>query len=155
MTSGSGDSEVRELYQNLLQRWNERDAAGMAGLYAEDGSQVGFDGSQLNGRAEIAEHLSQIFAEHKTAAYVGIVRELRLLSPEVALLRAVAGMLLDGATKLDPATNTVQSLVAVKKAGVWKVALFHNTPAAFHGRPQESEKLTDELRRELHASLSD
>ena len=30
--------------------------------------------------------------------------------------------------------------------GQWRIALFQNTPAQFHGRPEAAEALTDELR---------
>ena len=84
-----------------------------------------------------------------TAAYVGKVREVRFLTPAVALLRAVVGMLPHGQTDLNPATNAIQSLVAVKKDGNWRIALFQNTPAQFHGRPEAVEQLTEELRQLL------
>jgi len=29
---------------------------------------------------------------------------------------------------------------------VWRIALFQNTPAAFHGRPEAAKKLSAELR---------
>ena len=47
----------------------------MAALFAAHGNVVGFDGSQMNGRQEIEDHLSQIFADHPTPAYVARVRE--------------------------------------------------------------------------------
>ena len=56
----------------------------MTDLFAEDGNLVGFDGSQINGRSEARSVLSQIFADHQTAAYLGIVKEVRVLSPDVA-----------------------------------------------------------------------
>jgi hypothetical protein len=31
----------------------------------------------------------------------------------------------------------------------WRVVLYQNTPAAFHGRPNKAEALTDELRTAL------
>ena len=40
----------------------------VAVLFANDDGLVGFDGSQLEGRAEIESVLSQIFAHHQTAA---------------------------------------------------------------------------------------
>ena len=49
----------------------------------------------------------------------------------------------------NPALNAMQSLVAVKRANQWKVALFQNTPAAFHGRPEAVVQLTEELRKLL------
>lgn len=144
------ESEVRSLYQQLLDCWNRRNAAGFAALFDKDGHLIGFDGSLVNGQAEIETHLGQIFADHPTAAYVGKIRGVRLLTPDTALLRAVAGMVPPGQTDINPAVNAVQTLIAVKQEGRWGIALFQNTPAAFHGRPDESEKLTKELRQELH-----
>jgi uncharacterized protein (TIGR02246 family) len=90
--------------------------------------------------------LRQVFADHMTASYVGKVREVRFLQEDTAILRAVVGMVPHGQSDINPAVNAIQSLVAVKRLGQWKVALFHNTPAAFHGRPEAVEQLTAELR---------
>ena len=145
------ETEVRALYRQLLDCWNKRSAAEFAALFEEDGNQIGFDGSQVNGRAEIDSHLSAIFADHMTAAYVGKVRDVRFLTAEVAILRAVVGMVPHGQTDINPATNAIQSLVAVKRDGQWRIALFQNTPAQFHGRPELVEQLTEELRELLSA----
>ena len=139
-------AEIRALYQRLLDAWNAQDASAYAGLFAPTGSIVGFDGSPVDGRAAIEEHLRGIFGHHRTASYVGIVREVRTLGDGAALLRAVAGMIPPGKNDINPATNAVQSLVAVRAGARWSVALFHNTPAAFHGRPEAAERLTVELR---------
>jgi len=146
------EAALRRVYQNLLECWNKRQAEEFAALFMEDGNQVGFDGSQVNGRAEIASHLSEIFADHQTAAYVGIVREVCFLTAEVALLRAVAGMVPYSTSDLNPATNAIQSLVAVRYHREWRIALFQNTPAAFHGRPEMAEQLTEELKELLRRS---
>ena len=138
--------QICGLYQQMLASWNARDPAALAALYSEDGNVVGFDGSQHNGQADIAATMARIFADHPTGAYVGKIREVRLLSPEVGLLRAVAGMVPPGGSDLNPAVNAVQSLVAVKAAGTWRIALFQNTPAQFHGRPELVQQLTEALR---------
>ena len=57
-----------------------------------------------------------------------------------------SGLVPSGKDDIDPALNAVQSMVAVQKSGTWKVALFQNTPAAFHDRPDLAKKLTEELR---------
>jgi len=141
--------EVRTLYAILLNSWNKRNATDFAALFEENGNQIGFDGSQVNGRVEIESHLSGIFADHMTSAYIGNVREVRFLSPAVAILRAVVGMVPHGKTDINPATNAIQSLVAVKRNGQWRIALFQNTPAQFHGSPDLVEQLTEELRKLL------
>ena len=139
--------EVRQLYENLLDAWNRRDAVGMAALYGSVGSQVGFDGSTANGAEEIEAHLTPIFADHPTAKFVGKVREVRELGLNAAMLRAVAGMIPPGQSDINPETNAIQTMVAARDAqGNWRVVMFHNTPAALHGRADEREKLTAELR---------
>jgi uncharacterized protein (TIGR02246 family) len=145
----SEETAVSALYQQLLDSWNRRDAASFAALYDEDSEVVGFDGSQMFGRAEIESTLGQIFADHVTATYVSKIRGVRFLAPEVAVLRAVVGMVPPGQQDINPDTNAIQTLVATKQEGKWHIALFQNTPAQFHGRPELVKALTEELRQLL------
>jgi uncharacterized protein (TIGR02246 family) len=145
VTPNQATTAIRELHASLLDRWNRRDAAGFAALFAPAGSVVGFDGSTVDGAEAIRAHLQQIFADHRPAAYVAIVREVRLLGPATALLRAVAGMVPPGQERVNPAVNAVQSLVVQQDGARWRIQLFQNTPAAFHGRPEAAAELTAEL----------
>jgi uncharacterized protein (TIGR02246 family) len=139
------------LYQQLLEAWNRRNADDFAAYFTEDGNTVGFDGSPLDGRPAIASALREIFANHPTATYVAKVREVRRLGPETILLRAVVGMVPPGRTELNPATNAVQSVVIAAVGPEWRISLLHNTPAAFHGRPEQAAALTEELTRVLRS----
>ncbi len=143
--ASSAENEVRTLYRALIAGWNKRNAAAMARLFTEAGHIIGFDGSQIDGLAAIETTMSGIFAHHRTPPFVSIVREVRLLAPETALLRAIVGMVPPGKTEVDPALNAVQSLVAVRRNRVWRIALFQNTPAALHSRPELVEQMTREL----------
>jgi uncharacterized protein (TIGR02246 family) len=146
------EADLRLLYQQLLVCWNRRSAGDFAALFEEQGNVIGFDGTQMNGRAGIEQPLRQIFADHPTAAYVGIVKEVRLLRLDVAILRAVVGMVPPGKSDINPAVNAVQTLVAVKRDGRWRISVFQNTPAAFHGRPELGRDLTEELKEALQRS---
>jgi uncharacterized protein (TIGR02246 family) len=147
--SANDEAAIRDLYQKLLDGWNRRNASDYAALFAEDGYAVGFDGSQHNGRVEIEAEIGKIFADHQTGRFVGKIREARLLTPEVAVLRAVASVVPAGQADINPATNMIQTLVAARREGQWRIAVFHNTPAQFHGRPELAQKLTAELRQLL------
>jgi len=139
------NTAIKQRYSQLLTYWNRQDANGMASLFADNGNVIGFDGSQMNGKIEIEKEIQQVFNNHKTAAYVWRVDEIRFLNAETALLRAVAGMVPPGKKEINPATNAIQTLVFVKQTDDWKIALFQNTPAQFHGRPELVEKMTKEL----------
>jgi uncharacterized protein (TIGR02246 family) len=143
------DREIRELYRQLLEAWDKRNARDFALLFALDGNIVGFDGAQVFGQTDIGAHLSEIFSHHQTARYVSIIREVRALTDGATILSAVAGMVPPDKDDINPDVNAVQTLIAVKKASAWKVALFQNTPAALHGRPDAAKKLTVELRAAL------
>jgi len=147
-----GPESPEALYAGLLETWNRRDAAAYGALFASDGNVVGFDGSQIDGSAAVADEIGRIFRDHQTARYLGKVREVRMIAPGVALLRAVVSMVPPGENSINPAVNAIQSLVVVRDAGAWRAALFHNTPAQFHGRPELAEQLTEELRAELAGS---
>jgi uncharacterized protein (TIGR02246 family) len=150
----STDHPTRRLYEQLLIAWNQQDAAAMAAHFEKDGNLVGFDGSQADSRAAIENHLRAIFADHPTAAYAAKVREIRMLSSKVGLLRAVVGMIPPDSDDINPAANTIQTLVAVEGADGWWAALFQSTPAAWHGRPQDSAALSEELREAVRHGLT-
>ena len=103
----------------------------------------------MKGSSEVEGEIGKIFAHHQTAAYVGIVRSVRFLAPDVAVLNAAVGMVPPGQSDINPPTNAIQTLVAERREGRWRAAVFQNTPAAFHGRPELAERLTEELRQAL------
>jgi uncharacterized protein (TIGR02246 family) len=135
---------IRDLYTQLLCAWNDRDATAYAALFSADGALVGFDGAQVSG-AEVVDHLGPIFTDHPTAAYVAKVREIRPLDTNVIMLRAIVGMIPPGADRLKAETNAVQTLIAQRSDGEWRIVLFQNTPAQYHGRPDLTERHTAEL----------
>lgn len=140
------EANVRLLYKTWIEAWNNQNAKGMSDLVLEDGDIIGFDGSQMKGSKEVFSIIGEIFAAHPTGLYVSIIQEVKLISSDVAILRAVVGMVPRGGSDINPAVNAVQSLVCKKVGEAWKIALFQNTPAAFHGRPELSMQLTNDLR---------
>lgn len=147
------EKAVRLVYLHLLQAWNNRNAKEYAGLFGKEANLIGFDGSMANGREEILTHLSGVFENHKTGKYVSKVREVRFPDSGIAILRAVAGLVPAGQKDINPAINAIQTAIFQKQGDKYRILLFQNTPAAFHGRPEEVEKLTAELRKELELAI--
>jgi uncharacterized protein (TIGR02246 family) len=140
---------VRALYSALLHAWNERDAEAFAAQFLSEGSMIGYDGSIVDGQAEIAQHIGDVFRHHQTPLYTARVKRVRFLTPESAIVRGHVGMRTAPTLVINPALNAIQSLVAQWVDGAWRVALFQNTPAQFHGRPDLVAAMTEELQRAL------
>jgi len=138
---------ISELYDRLIQGWNEHSAKAFAEPFAYDGVVIGFDGSELRGRNAIEEEMSRIFEDHETAPYVTKVHDTRSLAEGVDVLRAIAGMIPPGKSELEPARNAHQTVVVAEG----EIVLFQNTPAQFHGRPELVEQMTEELNEALAA----
>src|SRR3979411_755728 len=140
----SDHDAVSSVYRDLLAAWNRRDGKAFASPFSqdgevvgcertggksfaspfsEDGGVIGFDGSETRGRASIESEMTRIFADHATGEYVGIVREVVLISPQVALVRAVAGVVPAGQTDFNPPLNSVHRMVGKKAASAWPTCL--------------------------------
>jgi uncharacterized protein (TIGR02246 family) len=137
------------LYQRLIHGWNAQDPDAMAAVIAVNGLVIGFDGTQMVGRDQVASELDAVFADHETATYVTKVRSTTSLGSGAALLHAVAGMVPPGGSKIMPERNAIQTVVAYESNNDWSVALFQTTPAQFHGRPELTEALTNELAEQI------
>ena len=133
------------IYSALLNAWNERNANRFGDLFTNEAVVIGFDGSIMNGRTDIVSQMRSIFASHSTAAYVAKIRDVRPLGPGTAMLRAAAGMVPPGGDTVIAKVNAQQSVVFVGDDASLKVALFQNTPAAYHERPDLAEAMTEEL----------
>jgi uncharacterized protein (TIGR02246 family) len=150
LSRNQSEDQLKALYQSLLDNWNNNDATSFAKLFSEDGDVIGFDGSQMKGPNEIESELTKVFSNHKVSSYISIIREVRPLSSSIYLLRAVVGMVPPGQNEINPKVNAIQSMIACIQTGEFKIVLFQNTPAAFHGREQLSSELTQELQKALN-----
>jgi uncharacterized protein (TIGR02246 family) len=139
------ENDVRALYDQLIAGWNDHDAEAMAAPFAEDGVVIGFDGSVSSGSKAIGAEMSNIFADHETGRYAVKAQSVRPLGPQAMILRAIAGLVPAGQTAINPEANSHQTVVAEEQQGRWRIVLFQNTPAQFHGRPQLVEEMTREL----------
>jgi uncharacterized protein (TIGR02246 family) len=113
-TSRSDDEDaIRALYQQLMDGWNRGSGEAFAATFAEDDELVGFDGTHLKGRQEIASFHQQLFDTYvKGSRLVGKIRSVRFLTPDVAVMHTVGGTIMAGQTDIEPERNSVQILVA-------------------------------------------
>ena len=122
------EAAVRALYQQLMDGWNQGSGDAFAAVFTEDGDLVAFDGTHFKGRQEIAPFHQQLFDKWlKGSRLVGEVKDVRFLSPDVALMHAVGGTVMRGKSEPVPERDSIQTLVATRQDGEWRLAAFQNT----------------------------
>jgi uncharacterized protein (TIGR02246 family) len=119
------EEAVRDLYGELMDGWNRGSGEAFAAVFTEDGDLVAFDGTHFEGRAEIAPFHQELFDTWlKGTRLVGRVKDVRFLSPDVALMHAVGSTVMRGKTVPSPERDSIQTLVAVRRDGQWRLAAF-------------------------------
>jgi uncharacterized protein (TIGR02246 family) len=122
------EAAVRALYQQLMDGWNQGSGDAFAAVFTEDGDLIGFDGTHFKGRQEIAPFHQRLFDKWlKGSRLVGEVKDVRFLSPDIALMHAVGGTVLRGKSEPVPERDSIQTLVATRQDGEWRLAAFQNT----------------------------
>jgi uncharacterized protein (TIGR02246 family) len=123
------EAAVRALYRELMDGWNKGSGDAFAATFTQDGDLVAFDGTHFKGREEIAPFHQELFDKWlKGSRLVGEVKEVRFLSPDVALMHAVGSTVMRGKSEPSPERDSIQTLVAVRDGdGQWRLAAFQNT----------------------------
>jgi uncharacterized protein (TIGR02246 family) len=133
--NGADEAAVRDLYQQLMDGWNKGSGEAFATPFAEDGDLVAFDGTHFKGRHEIASFQQRLFETHlKGTRLVGKITGVRFLSTDVALMHALGGTVMRGKSAPSPERDSIQTLVATKRGGEWRLAAFQNTRVRPIGR---------------------
>ena len=150
MGSSYDEDAIRALYQQKIDGWNAGNGSEFAAPYTDDSDYIGFDGTYLKGRQEIASLHQMLFDKFvKGSRLVGKIRSIRFLTPAIAIVVAVGGTVMAGQSDIDPERNSSHMLVAMKQNAIWRFTAFQNSRAQFIGRPEEAQALTDDLRQLL------
>lgn len=108
--------------------WNSGRGDEFAAAFAEEGDLVGFDGTHLKGRQEIAEFHQRLFDTVLQGARMEIqVKEIRFLRSDVALLHSTSQTTMAGQPEAAPERDSIQTIVAIKEGAEWRIAAFQNT----------------------------
>jgi uncharacterized protein (TIGR02246 family) len=122
------EAAVRALYQQLMDGWNQGSGDAFAAVFTEDGDLVAFDGTHFKGRQEIAPFHQQLFDKWlKGSRLVGQVKDVRFLSPDIALMHAVGGTVMRGKSEPSPERDSIQTLLATRQDDEWRLAASQNT----------------------------
>jgi uncharacterized protein (TIGR02246 family) len=126
---GQADADaLRALYVALMEGWNRGSAEAFAAPLDDEVSFVAFDGTHVSGRAELVRFHEPLFTTHlQGTRLVGDVTSIRFLTPDVAVVHARGGTIMRGRNRPSRERDSIQTLVAERRDGVWRFVAFQNT----------------------------
>ncbi|KAA2254068.1 SgcJ/EcaC family oxidoreductase [Solihabitans fulvus] len=118
---------VRTLSDRLGDAWASADADAYGALFTEDADYVNAIGTHYTGRAAIVESHRALWRKiFRGTRLEGRITQVRLLAEDVAIAHGV-GTVLRGRQRMTRRNAKVQSMIAVRRDGQWRFAVFHNT----------------------------
>jgi uncharacterized protein (TIGR02246 family) len=123
------EREIRTLHRRMLDAWQAGDGDAFAAPFSDGALFVGFDGSVMRGREEIARTHQELFDRWlKGSRLVEEQTHVAFASPDVAIVHSVGGTVMRGKREPAPERDSIQTLVAVREeAGGWSFVSFQNT----------------------------
>jgi uncharacterized protein (TIGR02246 family) len=121
------DTQIRNLFDDMLAAWTEGDAHGYGECFTEDSDYVAYDGTRAEGRQHIVDAHDKLFRGVLAgSALVGRVESIRYLSHDLAVVHATGSVLMPWRSSLPKRRLSRQTLVAVRGVDGWRIAALHN-----------------------------
>jgi uncharacterized protein (TIGR02246 family) len=119
---------IRALQRRVLDAWAAGDGEAFAAPFRDDTLFIGFDGSVMRGREQIAAIHQEVFDRWmKGTRLVEERTEVRFLARDVAIVHTWGGTVMRGKSQPTPERDSIQTLVAVRDADAWSFVSFQNT----------------------------
>jgi uncharacterized protein (TIGR02246 family) len=126
--SSTDETTLRQMHAEMIEAWNRGSGAGFAAPFAPDADFIAFEGSQLKGRAQVAQFHQMLFdTSLKNTRLEGGVHFVRFLRPEIAVLHAWGTSTLAGQTNASPSRDSMQLFVCTKHGGYWQFDAVQNS----------------------------
>ncbi|WP_162276632.1 SgcJ/EcaC family oxidoreductase [Olivibacter domesticus] len=121
--------EIKALEAIVAKGWATGDARMMASAYTDDADYVTFNGEWLKGKQAIIDTHQSLFDGVLKGSSLADreIKAIRFLTENVALVHVTGSVKQKWREKPAKSRKSIQTLVAIKKDGIWKFATFHNT----------------------------
>lgn len=121
------ENNLKELFNKMVTGWNSGNGDIYAACFTEDVDYVTFFGQHLKGRHSVATSHQTLFdGIMKGSIMVADIKQIRFLSSDVAIIHGVGAIKMRWQKKAPKARDSINTNVAIKKNGEWKISAFHN-----------------------------
>jgi uncharacterized protein (TIGR02246 family) len=136
------ETKIKEMHAGMISAWNQGSGSGFAAPFSADADFIAVEGSQLKGRAQIAQFHQMLFdTSLRGTRLEGGVHFVRLLRPDLAVMHAWAATTLPGQTNASSSRDSIQLFVATKRGGYWQFDALQNSRRI----TMEQQRFADEV----------
>lgn len=125
--NASEEAAVLALYEQMMAGWNEGSGEAFAAPFSDEIDFIPFDGSHIQDRAEVAAGHQRLFDRWLKGTRLDGRATVRFLTPDVAVLVARGDTIMRGRSKPARERASMQTLVAQRTDGRWRLVTFQNT----------------------------
>jgi uncharacterized protein (TIGR02246 family) len=119
---GAAEVTIRGFIGDMVSAWNRGSGEGFAVHFADDADFIAFEGTHLQGRAQIVAFHQQLFDTVLEGTRLwGEPKFVHVVHPRLALMHAVAGMTLAGEAKASPSRDSMQLFVVTRDQETWRI----------------------------------
>jgi uncharacterized protein (TIGR02246 family) len=121
------DTQIRNLFTDMLAAWTAGDAHGYGRCFTEDADYVSYDGTHARGRQPMVDAHERLFrGVLHGSALVGDVESIRYLGHDVAVVHATGSVLMPWRRSLPRRRLSRQTLVVMRGDEGWRITALHN-----------------------------
>ena len=121
------ETELKDLFNKLVAGWNSGEGETYAACFTDDVDYVTFFGQHLKGRQSVAVSHQKLFdGIMRGSTMVADIKQIRFLSSDIAIIHGVGAIKMRWQKKAPKTRNSINTNVAVRENGEWKLSAFHN-----------------------------
>ncbi|GIP23163.1 SgcJ/EcaC family oxidoreductase [Paenibacillus sp. J22TS3] len=133
-----GTGEIESLFERLKLAWDRGDGEAYGVCFTEDADYVTFQGEHLQGRKAIADTHQELWnSVLRGSALEGEIKKIRFITPEIAIFHGLGVVRLRWQKTAPKKRDSINTNIAVKQNGEWKIAAFQNSRISGPGLMQK------------------
>ncbi|GIO70291.1 hypothetical protein J21TS3_51120 [Paenibacillus cookii] len=120
--------EIESLFEKMKLAWGKGDGEAYGACFTEDADYVTFQGEHLQGRKAIADTHQELWnSVLKGSTLEGEIKKIRFVTPDIAIFHGLGVVKLKWQKTAPKKRDSINTNVAVKQNGEWKIAAFQNS----------------------------
>jgi uncharacterized protein (TIGR02246 family) len=124
----ASEAPIRALHNQMIDAYNRGDATGASSAFAPDGALITGDGKRYVTPPEIQRYLTWLLTKlPKGTQFVATVTDVSFANHDTVVLTSEGGWLYPGEGAVSDKNQGIQTLVALRRKGVWRAVLFQRT----------------------------